>query len=154
MENTRRAVSGYLYFQFLFTLNYIAYVVFGLDGVTKEINFNALTVYYFLFTSISLNFILCYYADNLTNHACGIGDEMYNSLWFEMPVQQQKLLLMPICRAQIVFRLKGLGIFTFSLENFARILLRSQFTRLLMFQMTGNRSPALMIVKDITNMNI
>lgn len=104
--------------------------------------------------SISLNFILCYYADNLTNHACGIGDEMYNSLWFEMPVLQQKLILMPICRAQIIFRLKGFGIFTYSLENFARILLRSQFTRLIMFQMTGNRSPALMIVKDITNMNI
>ncbi|XP_031622714.1 uncharacterized protein LOC116340381 [Contarinia nasturtii] len=154
LENTRKTVSGYLYFQFLFTLNYIAYVIFGLDGVAHELNFNGFTVYFILFISISVNFILCYYADNLTSHACGIADELYNSLWFEMPIQQQKLLLVPICRAQKLFRLTGFGIFTYSQQNFAWILLRSQFTRLIMFIMTGNKSPALMLVKDITNVNL
>lgn len=129
-------------------------MIFGLDGVQKEINFNALVVYYFLFTSICLNFILCYYADNLSNETCGIGDELYNSQWYEMPISHQKLLLVPICRSQKIFRLTGFGIFTYSLQNFARILLRSQFTRLLMFRMTGNKSPTLMLVKDITNINI
>lgn len=154
LENTRKAVSGYLYFQFLFTLNYIAYIIFGLDGVTKELNFNALTVYFILFMSICLNFILCYYADIMTDHACGIADELYNSMWYEMPVIHQKLLLLPICRAQKIFRLTGFGIFTYSLQNFGRILLRSQLTRLLMFRITGNKSPALVLVRDITNVNI
>lgn len=146
MENTRRTVSGYLFYQFIFTLNYIAYFIFAMDGVqAKSIDFNVLIVYNFLVTSICLNFILCYYADNLTEEASGVADAMYNTAWFEMPVEQQKLLLLPICRSQKLIRLTGFGVYTYSLQNFARIVLRSQCIRLFIFSLTGRKTPQLML---------
>lgn len=150
LENIRYAVSGYLFYQFIFTINYIAYFIFVLDGVmlAKASDFNDLIVYTFLVTAICLNFVLCYYADKLTEEACEVGDAMYSTAWYEMPVQQQMLLVLPLCRAQKLIRLTGFGLYTYSLQNFARILLRSQFTRLFIFTVTGKKAPQLMIFNN------
>lgn len=147
LENTRKTVSGYLYYQFIFTLNYIAYFIFAMDGVMSMdgIDFNVLLVYNFLITAICLNFTLCYYADKLTEEASGIADAMYNTDWYEMPAQQQKLLLLPICRSQKLIQLTGGGFYTYSLQNFARIVLKTQCIRLFIFSLTGRKTPQLML---------
>lgn len=118
-----------------------------MDGVLSMdgIDFNVLIVYNFLVTAICLNFILCYYADKLTEQASGVADAMYNTAWFEMPVEQQRLLLLPICRSQKLIRLTGGGVYTYSLQNFARIVLKSQCIRLLIFSLTGRKTPQLML---------
>lgn len=140
LENIRQAVSGYLFYQFIFTLNYIAFFIFVVDGVfTKAPDFNDLLVYNFLIAATSVNFILCSYADKMTQEASEVADTMYNTAWYEMPIPQQKLLLLPILRSQKIIQLTGFGIYTYSLQNFGRILFRSQATRLIIFSLTGKK---------------
>lgn len=145
LENIRNAVSGYLFYQFIFTLNYIAFFIFVMDGMlTKTSDFNDLIVYNFLVAATCVNFVLCYYADKLTQEASEVADTMYDTAWYEMPIPQQKMLLLPIYRSQKLIRLTGFGIYTYSLQNFGRILLRSQATRLFIFSLTG-KNPQLML---------
>lgn len=149
LESIRNAVSGYLYYQFIFTLNYIAFFIFVVDGVlTKAIDFNDVLVYFFLIAATCVNFILCNYADKLTQEASEVGDAIYNTAWYEMPIEQQKMLLLPIARSQKLIRLTGFGIYTYSLENFARILLRSQATRLVIFSLTGKKMQLMLFDRD------
>lgn len=148
-ESVRNAVSGYLFYQFIFTLNYIAFFIFVMDGVlTKAIDFNDVIVYNFLVAATSVNFILCNYADKLTKEASEVGDAIYNTAWYEMPVEQQQMLLLPIQRSQKLIRLTGFGIYTYSLENFARILIRSQAIRLVIFSLTGKKMQFMLFDRD------
>lgn len=148
-ENVRNAVSGYLFYQFFFTLNYIAFFIFVMDGVlTKAIDFNDVIVYNFLVAATCVNFILCNYADKLTQEASEVADAMYNTAWYDMPVEQQKMLLLPIARSQKLIRLTGFGIYTYSLQNFGRILLRSQATRLVIFSLTGKKMQFMLFDRD------
>lgn len=145
LENIRSTVSGYLFYQCIFTLNYIAFFIFVMDGMlTKTSDFNDLLVYTFLIAATCVNFVLCYYADKLTQEASEVADVMYDTAWYEMPIQQQKLLLLPICRSQKLIHLTGFGVYTYSLQNFGRILLRSQATRLIIFSLTGKKAQFLL----------
>lgn len=145
LENIRDAVSGYLFYQFIFSLNYIAFFIFVMDGMlTKTSDFNDLIVYNFLVAATCVNFVLCYYADKLTQEASEVANTMYNTAWHEMPIPQQKMLLLPIYRSQKLIQLTGFGIYTYSLQNFGRIVLRSQATRLIIFSLTGKKTQFLL----------
>lgn len=50
-----------------------------------------------------------------------VGDIFYNSLWYKLPSQEQKLLILPIQRSQKLFRLNGFGIVDCSLEVFSSV---------------------------------
>lgn len=116
-----------------------------MDGMlTKTSDFNDVIVYNFLVAATGVNFVLCYYADKLTEEASEVGDAMYSTAWYEMPIPQQKMLMLPIYRSQKLIQLTGFGIYTYSLKNFGRILLRSQASRLIIFSLTG-KNPQLMV---------
>lgn len=60
-------------------------------------------------------------AEWITSDLLSIGDHFYKSAWFRLPVMRQKLLIVPIQRAQREVRLKGLGLFDCSLAVFSSV---------------------------------
>lgn len=74
-----------------------------------------------LFTGLALTFVYFYLSEWITSDLLEIGDYFYNSAWYRLPAKQQKLLVLPIRRAQREFRLKGFGLFDCSLEVFGMV---------------------------------
>lgn len=72
---------------------------------------------------VSLVFVLCYSAEQLTAQLNRIAESVYIDVnWFNLPIPQQKALKMIICRARLTFRLTGYDIFICSIESFLKVL--------------------------------
>lgn len=68
-------------------------------------------------------FILCHFSEKFTDRSYDVGDVIYSDLlWYKLSIRQQKLLILPIRRAQKLFRLRGYGIFDCSLELFLKVI--------------------------------
>lgn len=63
-------------------------------------------------------FFYCKLSENITADLGGIDIILYGFVWYQLPLNQQKLFLWPIQRAQREVRLTGLGIFDCSLPTF------------------------------------
>lgn len=79
----------------------------------------------FAFINITLimmiMFTYCLLSERITSDLLEIGDVFYNSEWYRLPFKEQRLLVLPIGRAQRVFRLSGLGLITCSLAVFLTV---------------------------------
>lgn len=69
--------------------------------------------------------MFCHLSEWITSDFSEIGEIFYNSEWYELQVREQRLLTLPIGRAQRVFRLKGLGLFDCSLVVFLMVTFRT-----------------------------
>lgn len=74
-----------------------------------------------LFSVNSLMVIYSYLSEWITSDLLEIGDIFYNSAWYQLPVNEQRLLTLPIGRAQREFRLSALGLFDCSLAMFSSV---------------------------------
>lgn len=68
-----------------------------------------------------LCYIYCYFSENMTATSFEIGDVVYNSLWYEMLMKQQKAMILMIERSQKEFRLTGLELVECSLPTFLSV---------------------------------
>lgn len=66
--------------------------------------------------------IYCYLSEWITSDLLEVGDIFYNSKWYRLPFEEQRLVALPIERAQRVFRLRGLGLFDCSLAVFYSVM--------------------------------
>lgn len=66
-------------------------------------------------------FLYCYLSECLTADLLDIADIFYDSAWYQLGVKEQRLAMLPIERAQRVFRLRGLGLFDCSLTVFSSV---------------------------------
>lgn len=71
---------------------------------------------------LSINFILSYFITTLTTNGHLIGDIAYDSLWYQLPNNEQFIVQMIIRRAQKPFTLNALGVFSCSLETFLTVI--------------------------------
>lgn len=70
---------------------------------------------------LSSTFVYCKLSENVTSALESIGDGFYERAWYQMPVKQQQLIIFPIRRSQMKFRLKGFGMIECSLSVFASV---------------------------------
>lgn len=78
--------------------------------------------FYNMSTVVALTFIFCFLSENITSALLRVGDGVYESCWYRLPVRKQKQVTLPILRSQCVFRLEGLGLIYCSLETFVRVI--------------------------------
>lgn len=86
-----------------------------------HLNVNFGVMLFGLCVTILSIYILCFLSENVTNTLEAIGDIFYNSAWYRLPPKQQELFIVPIQRAQINFRLSGIGIVECSLKVFLSV---------------------------------
>lgn len=72
---------------------------------------------------IAITAIYFFHSEWITSDLLEIGDNFYNAPWYLLPMKQQRLLVLPIQRADRVFRLKGLGFFECSQALFITVIL-------------------------------
>lgn len=109
---------------FSVTFTCIAAITFNLLAVelNGSLNLEIIVSFGNLIRVGGITFLYFYLADWLTTDLLDIGDIFYESVWYQLPAQQQKLLGLPIQRAQRVMRLTGLGLFECSLPVFAGVI--------------------------------
>lgn len=64
------------------------------------------------------SFTYCYQAEIVTANLLKIGDIVYGSAWYRLPVKQQQRLIFPLQRSQHIYRLKSLRLINCSLPVF------------------------------------
>lgn len=70
---------------------------------------------------IGITAVYYFHSEWITSDLLEIGDNFYNSTWYLLPVHQQRLLVLPIQRADREFRLKALGLFECSKAVFLSV---------------------------------
>lgn len=115
--------------EILFNLTFACVIVIALDllviELNESINVKIVVAFVNLITLIGMTFAHFYLAEKITSDLVSIGDVFYNSAWHRLPVKQQRLLVLPIQRAQRELRLKGLGLFNCSMPVFLSVQLIS-----------------------------
>lgn len=74
-----------------------------------------------LLNQILFNYVTCHYATNATQRVYSITDLVYASKWYMLPVNEQRLLILILNRAQKPPLLQGYGIITCSMASFLRV---------------------------------
>lgn len=72
---------------------------------------------------VMLAFVHSYLSERVTSDLLGIGEIFYSSAWYKFPVIHQRLMALPIERAQCEIRLKNLDLFDCSLAVFSSVFL-------------------------------
>lgn len=75
-----------------------------------------------LIYNVILAFIFCFLSEFATHKLSAIGDSFYNFAWYRLPVKQQKMIILPIQRAQNEFRMSGFGVLECSLRVFSKVI--------------------------------
>lgn len=109
----------------LFNMAFTCVIVLACNLLVIEINytlnFQIMTALIDTFAVVGLAFTFFYFSDWITIKLMEIGDIFYNLSWYQLPVKQQKLLILPIQRAHRSIRLKCLGLFDCSLAVFLSV---------------------------------
>lgn len=99
----------------------IAFNLFVFESNDK-FNMEMVTASVDLSFMLGLTFVYFYFSERITADLSEVGEIFYNSPWYQLPVKQQKLMTLPIQRAQRVFRLQCLGLCDCSLAVFASVI--------------------------------
>lgn len=98
----------------------------ALDLLAIEMNnyfgFGIMTTIIDLLLMLGIMFTYSCLSELISSDLIEIGDFFYNFAWYQLlPVEKQKLLVLPIQRAQREVRLSGLGLCDCSLEVFSKV---------------------------------
>lgn len=110
---------------FLFTLILLVTLVIATSLSAVELNvalsldvFNALIDLVMLLAGC---FAYCYGSDCVTLGLLEVSQIFYDSSWYYLAAKKQKLLVLPIQRAQREFRLRGLGLIDCSMVVYSSV---------------------------------
>lgn len=118
---TGHIISPVLFYQLvLCAVNTAIFLyVLGLQGLL--LNLDALVCLMGILSVLFPTFIYCHLSESLTFKLCSVGLIYYSCAWYCLPIKQQKLIILPIKRAQKEVRMTGLGIVDCSLSIFSSV---------------------------------
>lgn len=124
MDNFRDIMSGILFYQLFSYAIIIAVSLLQINGVLEnpdEINADIIMALNGVMLQSIFNFVLCKYADSVTEASFAVTFLFYQLEWYRFGVKEQKLLRQSIQRAQQIFGFKGNGIIDCSQETFLAV---------------------------------
>lgn len=89
--------------------------------ISDTLSLEVIVASFDLAITLALLFAYCYLSDWMTADLLEIGDVFYNSSWYRQQTKQQRLLVLPIQRANRLVRLKSLGLFDCSTAVFLSV---------------------------------
>lgn len=98
----------------------VAFNLVALDA-NKAINLETIMAFYNLILVLGITFVYCKLSQEVTEILLSIGDSFYASVWYEWPVQHQRILGFPIQRSARLFCLKSMGLIECSLDTFSSV---------------------------------
>lgn len=127
MAESLREVMKVVLFSMTFTCGIVIAANLVVFELNESFNLEIFVAFLDMVVEIVMTFAHFYLAEWITSDLLSIGDHFYNSAWFCLPLKQQKLLVLPIQRAQRELRLKGLGLFECSLPVFSMVEIQNIF---------------------------
>lgn len=121
MSSTKELLSGMLFFQFFIFVMCSVLAIGSMEQSLHDFSYEFLGCSYLLILELTLIYPLCHFATNLTNESTDIADKTYNTLWYLLPLEQQKMISPIIRQGQIPFVLDGFKIFSCSMETFSKV---------------------------------
>lgn len=121
MDNIQTISAGSFFFQLFICAIFIAIILTSIDQNLQHINYDVVINFFCLFLQILLNFVTCKYAQSVTSRSLEVVQIVYDSLWYRLPCNQQKMIAFIIKRAQKPFYFRGYRIFTCSLDTFLTV---------------------------------
>lgn len=122
MENIRGLMSVVIFGVLLNCLLSLALILFSVDQ-SDAIDFTIIFNLECLLTIIIICYIYSYFSETITINSFKIGEDVYDSLWYVMPMKQQKAMILIIAQSQKEFRLSALGMVDCSLEIFLAVII-------------------------------
>lgn len=116
---------------FNMTLTCVIAIAFNLYvfEMNASISYEMVVAFVDLGMVLFLTFAHFFLAEWITTDLLSIADLFYNSPWYRLKSQQQRLIALPIQRAQQEMRLRGLDIFECSLPIFGSVKLVSEYLK-------------------------
>lgn len=85
------------------------------DLITFLTTINSLTI-----MSV-INYVICFFAENITENSLKIADIVYDFDWYEYPIKKQRLFVVWIQCGQKAFFINGMGIINGSRATFLMV---------------------------------
>lgn len=117
MNSTKTLLSGP---QFLVFVMYVVLAIRSVEQSLQSISFEFVVCIYCLLLQLLLTYLSCHFATNITIKLTDPANIIYNTRWYALPVQQQKMIVSIICQGQIRNKLSGY-IFSTSLETLMNV---------------------------------
>lgn len=113
-------MSTGLFFQLLVCATSLAVYMVGMEA-SGALSMRFWVAFFGLSNTILTTYAYCYLSEYVTYNLAMIGDYFYNCAWYRLSVELQTLFILPIQRAQLKFRINGLGIVECSLRVFSSV---------------------------------
>lgn len=122
-------MQSILFYQLVNCVLFSAFSLFALDQSisTHEVDYNSFVSLSALVSAFIPTFVYCYFAEGLTADLLKVGDIFYESKWYKLSNLEQRILILPIQRAQRVFQLNGYAFVACSLNVFLKVNFQSNF---------------------------
>lgn len=82
---------------------------------------NFIVTFIGIFISGSTLFLYCYYAELATHNLHEFGNELFNSTWYELPLEMQYNYILIIANAQKPLNYDGLHMIFLNLPTFSQV---------------------------------
>lgn len=113
-------MSVVLFCQLLLCAANIAFFLFVVES-TNLFSLKMLVALIGMFSILLPTFFYCLLSERVTYALDLVGDAFYECSWYRLRLDQQRLFLLPILRAQRSFQIMGLGIVGCSLGAFLSV---------------------------------
>lgn len=121
MHNIQIIFSGAFFFQIVVCAIFIAIILSSLDQNLQNLTYEFVINLFCLELELLLNYVSCYYAQSVTTKSYEIADLFYNTSWYELSIEQQKMIGLTIQLGQKPVYLKGYDIFICCMETFLTV---------------------------------
>lgn len=144
MENVRTIISGFIFFQLfshvlfmsinLYQLNKVQFreqyltvnqfnrFIYHFMQLIKNLSFGIMMSLNSLISQLVHNFVICYFANEVSVRSLDVADVVYDSMWYSLSIKNQKHLRTWIQRSQRSFFFDGFGIITCSMPTFLTVI--------------------------------
>lgn len=113
-------MSMVLFITILTCATNIAFDLYVID-LHDSFNFNLAIAVANMCIITGITFVYCFLSERITTELLAIAEVFYYSAWYQLPVKQQRIVMLPIARSQREFRLTCLGFIDCSLPVFSSV---------------------------------
>lgn len=119
-------MSSALFLQLVFCAITTAILVVAID-VDNILTLTTVISVEGILCTITPTFVFCNLSESITSGLLSVGDIFYGCGWHQLPLEQQKCIILPLLRSQKQLRMTGLGMMDCSLGVFIKVCSKSEY---------------------------
>lgn len=119
----RSVMSCVIFFQLITCASILAFNLYSLESNGISTDLEVFSSIYEIIVSVTPTFAYCFLSDKVTSRLLEVDDAFYDCAWYDLAVDEQKLLISIIRRAQREICFDGFGIIQCTLQTFLSVMI-------------------------------